>query len=71
MAARIAYVNVQGLSRASWEAVCHLLSTQCDLLFVAETWFVDHERYRRDARVVASTPKSDPAPHRPGRHHPG
>lgn len=53
---RIGYVNVRGLSRASWEACHQLLTHNFDYLFVAETWFVDHRIYHRDRRLIASTP---------------
>lgn len=56
---RIGYVNVRGLSRTSWRACCTLLTTYFDYLFVAETWFVNHQVYSRDRRFIASTP---PAP---------
>jgi retron-type reverse transcriptase len=52
---RIGYVNVRGLSRASWEACNLLLSHRLDYLFVAETWFVNHQIYSRDRRFIAST----------------
>jgi hypothetical protein len=52
---RIGYVNVQGLSKAAWEA-CHvLLYNNFDYLFVAETWFVGHALYTRDRRFIATT----------------
>src|SRR5271167_1154776 len=55
MSLRIGYVNVRGLSRPSWEA-CHvLLNDHFDYLFIAETWFVNHNIYSRDRRFIAST----------------
>lgn len=56
MSLRIGYVNVRGLSRASWKACDLLLRHRLDYLFVAETWFLDHkEIYSRDRRLIAST----------------
>jgi hypothetical protein len=55
---RIGYVNVRGLSRDSWEACHRLLNHTFDYLFVAETWFVNHQIYCRDRRLIASTPPS-------------
>jgi hypothetical protein len=52
---RIGYVNVRGLSRASWEACHDLLSQRFNYLFIAETWFVNHHIYSRDRRFIAST----------------
>jgi hypothetical protein len=53
---RVGYVNVRGLSPASWKA-CHLLlNNHFDYLFIAETWFVNHRTYSRDRRFIASTP---------------
>lgn len=55
MSLRIGYVNVRGLSRASWEACHGLLDHHLDYLFVAETWFMDHDTYSQDRRFIAST----------------
>jgi hypothetical protein len=55
MKLRIGYVNVRGLSRASWEACHQLLDTRFDYLFIAETWFVNHKIYVRDRRFIATT----------------
>ena len=52
---RVGYVNVRGLSAASWNACCSLLSQEFDYLFVAETWFVNHRVYSQDRRFIAST----------------
>ena len=69
MGIRVGYVNVQGLSVASWRACCALLHHTFDYLFVAETWFVDHARHSQDRRFVTST-KLGPA-NRRGRHRGG
>jgi hypothetical protein len=55
MKLRIGYVNVRGLSTASWDACHQLLNTWFDFLFIAETWFVNHHSYSRDRRFIAST----------------
>lgn len=55
MSLRIGYVNVRGLSTASWEACHRLLSARFDYLFIAETWFVNHRVYAQDRRFIAST----------------
>jgi hypothetical protein len=52
---RIGYVNVRGLSKASWQACLSLLNSSVDYLFMAETWFVRHEIYLQDRRFIAST----------------
>lgn len=61
------YVNVQGLSSDAWEAACSLLNHSLDYLFLAETWYVDHHRYRRDRRLIASTDLPPPQAPRVGR----
>src|ERR1700712_3826847 len=53
---RVGYVNVNGLDQLKWAACLKLLHTSFDFLFLAETWFVGHERHVRDRRFVASTP---------------
>lgn len=55
MSLRIGYVNVQGLSPPSWKACLSLLQHHFDYLFVAETWFTDHNIYSRDRRFIAAT----------------
>ncbi|KAL8684404.1 MAG: hypothetical protein Q9224_006375, partial [Gallowayella concinna] len=55
MGLRVGYVNVQGLSPRGWEVACGLLNTTFDLLFLAETWFVNHARWSRDRRFIAAT----------------
>ena len=65
MSLRVGYVNVQGLSARAWSAVCSLLDTSLDFLFLAETWYVDHQLYLPDRRLIASTTK--PREHRSGR----
>jgi hypothetical protein len=52
---RIGYVNVRGLSKPSWEACNVLLNHHFDYLFIAETWFINHDTYSRDRRFIAST----------------
>jgi hypothetical protein len=55
MSLRIGYVNVRGLSAASWRACHRLLDHHFDYLFVAETWFKEHDTYSRHRRFIAST----------------
>src|SRR5258708_31897535 len=55
MSLRIGYVNVQGLTPASWKACHRLLQHHFDYLFVAETWFMEHKTYSRDRRFIATT----------------
>ena len=57
MSLRVGYINIQGLNKPSWDACHRLLHSHFDYLFVAETWFVNHERYALDRRFVASTPR--------------
>ena len=45
----------------TWAACLKLLHTSFDFLFLAETWFVGHERHVRDRRFVASTPLPPPS----------
>jgi hypothetical protein len=54
---RVGYINVRGLSDASWEGCYRLLNQGLDYLFVAETWFVGHGVHTRDRRFIASTPE--------------
>lgn len=61
MTFRVGYVNVRGLSTASWKACCALLNTTVDYLFIAETWFVNHPIYEQDRRLIISTPLPDKA----------
>lgn len=58
---RVGYVNVNGLDQLKWAACLKLLHTSFDFLFLAETWFVGHERHVRDRRFVASTPLPPPS----------
>jgi len=46
---RIGYINVRGLISDKWRASLALLdSRSCDLLFVAETWYVGYNFYSLD-----------------------
>lgn len=42
---RIGYVNVQGLTKPTWDACQKLLASRFDFLFLAETWFVNYKHY--------------------------
>ncbi|KAI6788852.1 hypothetical protein KC343_g2541 [Hortaea werneckii] len=44
-----------------WTACLKLLHTSFDFFFLAETWFVGHERHVRDRRFVASTALPSPS----------
>ena len=59
MSLRVGYVNVNGLSSESWAAASSLLDGTLDILFLAETWYVDAKVYGRDRRMVASTVKRE------------
>ena len=53
---KIGYVNVHGLNHSNWKVVCSLLDTgSFDFLFLAETWYVNHERHIKDKRLIATT----------------
>lgn len=53
---RIGYINVRGLMSDKWRASLALLdSGSCDLLFVAETWYVGHDFYSLDRHFITST----------------
>ena len=55
---RIGYVNVRGLrDRQKWDQCVQLLQSTLDVLFVAETWYIQHQAYRRERYCVASTDK--------------
>ena len=51
----VGYVNVRGLSAAKWTAACRLLDDGLSYLFLAETWYVDHDLRRTDRRFVCCT----------------
>lgn len=55
MSLRIGYINVHGLNEANWAAALAALNTTFDFLFLAETWYVNHARYRNHVSVVAHT----------------
>ena len=55
MSLHIGYVNVQGLSLASWKAYYLFLDYRFDYLFVAKTWFKDYKSYSRYRRFIALT----------------
>lgn len=53
---QIGYINVCGLMSDKWRASLALLgSGSCDLLFVAETWYVGHDIYSLDRHFITST----------------
>ena len=70
MGVRVGYVNVQGLSAQNWESIRALLNTSFDLLFLAETWYIDHRLRQHDRQFVAATPQPSRTAgfeYRPGR----
>ena len=55
MSIRVGYVNVQGLSGPKWQACLRLLADRFDYLLLAETWFVEYDRYSQDRRFLAAS----------------
>ena len=64
---RVGYVNLHGLTADKWKRACELLNTSLDLLFLAETWFVDHKRYIGQRCLLATTPNPAQDNYRLGR----
>lgn len=52
---RIGYVNVYGLKRANRRVLPGLLGTCFDVLFVAETWYMDYASYSTDRLTLAAS----------------
>ena len=52
---RCGYVNVQGLNEWKWKKAMACLGHGLDLLFLAETWFVKHEKWSRDRRFITAS----------------
>lgn len=67
MIRRVGYVNVRGLNPRTWQIALALLHSTFDLLFLAETWFVNHDRYRHHRAVIATTQPRHLHDYRPGR----
>lgn len=55
MRLRVGYVNVYGLTQATWEACLLLLNHQFDYLIVAETWFLNHDVYICHRQFITAT----------------
>jgi hypothetical protein len=41
----IGYINVRGLSLEKWHYCCSLMDTTFDILFIAETWYMNKAMY--------------------------
>jgi hypothetical protein len=70
MSLRIGYVNVQGLDRGAWKACQEMLEARFDYLFLAETWFSNHDQYKSNRRLISTTPQPVQTL-QPGRSHGG
>ncbi|OMJ23798.1 hypothetical protein AYI70_g2012 [Smittium culicis] len=56
---RIGYWNCQGLSSKKWNPATEaMVSGSLDILFLAETWFVDHEYHLSHPVFFAATTRS-------------
>lgn len=67
---RIGYLNVQGLRKDKWKRGVQLLRDNFDYLFLAETWFMNHEVYQKRQEFIISSLDSR-APKLKGRDHGG
>ncbi|OMJ22190.1 hypothetical protein AYI70_g3035, partial [Smittium culicis] len=60
---RIGYWNCQGLSDRKWvSALAAVKEAKLDILFLAETWFLDHETHVSHPDYLVSTPRILPKP---------
>ncbi|OMJ27045.1 hypothetical protein AYI69_g3534, partial [Smittium culicis] len=60
---KIGYWNCQGLSERKWvRAVNAVSEAELDILFLAETWFIDHESHAAHPMFFVSTPRILPVP---------
>jgi hypothetical protein len=56
MSLRVGYVNVHGLgSRQKWDLCTKMLGSTFDIMFLAETWFIQHSTYIQERPWIAST----------------
>ncbi|OMJ28673.1 LINE-1 retrotransposable element ORF2 protein [Smittium culicis] len=56
---RIGYWNCQGLSSKKWNPATEaIVSGRLDMLFLAETWFVDHEYHSSHPKFFAATTRT-------------
>ncbi|OMJ21370.1 hypothetical protein AYI69_g5841 [Smittium culicis] len=60
---KIGYWNFQGISERKWiRAVNAVSEAELDILFLAETWFIDHEFNATHPMFFVSTPRILPIP---------
>ncbi|OMJ14840.1 hypothetical protein AYI70_g7643 [Smittium culicis] len=60
---RIGYWNCQWLSDRKWvSALAAVKEAKLDILFLAETWFLDHETHVSHPDYLVSTPRILPKP---------
>ncbi|OMJ25342.1 hypothetical protein AYI69_g4332, partial [Smittium culicis] len=60
---RIGYWNCQGLSDRKWVTALEAVNeAKLDILFLAETWFIDHETHVSYPDYLVSTPRILPKP---------
>lgn len=62
---KIGYINIRGLTNEKWNALLSSLETPMhsgvpsfDILFISETWFVDHRNHACHPLFLASSPNS-------------
>lgn len=48
---------MQGLDRGAWKACQEMLESRFDYLFLAETWFSNHNQYKSNRRLISTTPE--------------
>lgn len=57
---RIAFINVNGLSRDKWDRLSEDLGSKYDILFIAETWYLQQDQRIQDPRTFLSTTNAHP-----------
>ncbi|OMJ18111.1 hypothetical protein AYI70_g5546 [Smittium culicis] len=58
---KIAYWNCQGLSERKWDKVLSVFDNiELDILFLAETWFIDDDVHHSHPYYLISTRRIDP-----------
>lgn len=53
---RIGYINVQGLSSSKLDKLSALMPSSFDILFLAETWYINHDAVMAHPLSFLSTP---------------
>src|SRR5271169_4326249 len=54
---QVAYLNVNGLSEDKWRIMCEYLLEHLDILFLAETWYINQmEHVANQLTLISTTP---------------